>query len=98
MGHGPAHGQRPATATGSDGKGVLHLDMGLQSFHVLHEILDTTAISSNLSSAAVPARMLYLGGSDRNICMLDVLQRCFRMLADRLSLESHGIPWRSLSE
>ena len=87
MGHGPTHEhiiplrKRPIT------KALLHIHLGLQPLDVLHQILDPAPIPSNLSAATFQESLLCY---DRHRCglhLLDILQRCFCLLADLVLLD-----------
>lgn len=97
MGHEPTHQYTSTARHSADAEGVLHIYLGLQPLDVLHEVLDSTSVLTNLSPTTFPDHMLHSDGGDRNLRMLDIFQRSIRVLAYRLLLEPGNTPWRPLS-
>lgn len=87
MGHGTTHGNTHSPRGRRVAEAVLRIRLGLQPLDVMHEILDTLAIPSDLSANQVQKIMLRNDGYRCSLRFVDLLQCRLCLLADLLLLD-----------
>lgn len=88
--HGTPYGDFNTLRGHAISEAILRINLGLQPFHVMHEVLDSAPVPQNLPSDQLQTILLWTYGYRGYIHVLDILQCCVCLLADTVFLESAG--------
>jgi len=86
--HGQASDHTHPGRSDRDLKAILGVYLGLQPRHIVHEVLDTVPISTDISPDAFPVRLLLTHRRGFHLQLLDVLQRRVCLHASPVLLDS----------